>query len=1610
MKAFLPKTGIFTAIFLIANLFFVSSVFGQTTTLYLQNTATQPGTTTSGLPVKDLSSSLGSPNTIPSQGTTSTSFVETLAFTITNSNPLLMISGTSTLFDVSVNVSAVSSGSLSARFRLQRVNSSGGVESSTSYSGTFNTTGTKTATLSFSPTQTWNDGDRLRLSIEVLRTSFFASRFITVSTGNTSSFVRYFCISPTAYDVTGGGGYCIGEAGPSLGLSNSQTGVSYQLNRDGNAVGLPVTGTTGSAISFGPQTVAGTYTVVGSTTIGGCTTNMTGNAIVSVNPLPQVSDFIGNSLCESGIGQLTITENTSTTGPFTVVYNDGSVNGVISGVPFSPVTNPTSTTNYSLVSVTDANGCVRSSGFTDDAATIKIDVPPTATAGGSQTICSNDTATVSGATASVGGVVTWSHDGYGSITVGADPLTPTYDAHLDDAGNTVTLTMTVTSTCPSNPPYDTATYTIIVVNASTVDAGPDQIVCATSPAPEVSLAGGDIGGSAYKGTWSGSSGITQDDAYTNPDSYKTATYTPTPAEILAGGDITLTLTSIAESQSSSCYAAKTDTMVIHLYLPPMADAGSDQEICAGSTVPLAGVISGTDVIPVGWTSSGTGVFDDVESLAAIYTPSPADITNGTVTLTLTTNDPEGPCTFATDFMVVTINTPATATASSNLTTTCGGQTITLTGSSISPGVMSTNHWSSNAGGAFGVSGSDITFTPAIDSSSPVILTLTSDDPVGPCPAATSTLTINVNSGPAITSVTASPPAICIGNSSNLVVTAPVSAPATIVNYNFNTGTSYSTPGTALTPILATDITSVISSSNIGFATVTPGTTGGAYTNNTTAGNALNNTNPPNNGTWVFTIAGSSLKKYSNFKLYFQAQRATGGNNTVVASFSKDGGTSTNIGTVSLTNSGTWVVGDFTLVTGANNPNSTLVISLVMADGGNGDIKIDNFQVQAVSQDTYSWTATPSGVAAGLPVNSELSLATNSNITVSPTVTTDYVVSTTGSNGCTSTDNVTVTVNPLPVVTCPTYAPVCKDTAPFSLTGSSVNGVFDVGGTYSGPGVSSNIFNPAEAGLGANIITYTYVDGNGCSNSCNFTIVVDDSPPVVITQNITISLSDLGIASIAAADVNNGSSDNCGIQSMSVSPNTFNCTNLGSNIVTLTVTDTNGNIGTESATVTVEDKTAPVINGMPIDKTVILAMNTCAKQVGWTKPTASDACGAVIPISDNADFEEFGSTSLSAGVHVITYTATDASGNSSTASFTITVKDTISPTITGCPVVAPVNTITGTCSARVFYLAPTASDNCTGVAWDPINNNYLSGNIFPVGTTPVIYTARDASGNTATCTINITVNDIEKPTIATLEGISVNADSGVCTYASSQLTAPTAADNCSVASVVASPSSLVLGANTVTWTATDGSGNTETSTQIVTVIDDQDPTIDTLADASVNADPGVCTYESSQLTAPAAADNCSLASVVASPASLALGANTVTWTATDASGNTQTSTQIVTVIDDQDPTIDPLADTSVDADSGVCTYASSQLTAPTAADNCSVESVVASPTSLALGANTVTWTATDASGNTETSTQIVTVIDDQDPTIDTLADTSVNADPGVCTYESSQLTAPTAADN
>jgi hypothetical protein len=101
------------------------------------------------------------------------------------------------------------------------------------------------------------------------------------------------------------------------------------------------------------------------------------------------------------------------------------------------------------------------------------------------------------------------------------------------------------------------------------------------------------------------------------------------------------------------------------------------------------------------------------------------------------------------------------------------------------------------------------------------------------------------------------------------------------------------------------------------------------------------------------------------------------------------------------------------------------------------------------------------------------------------------------------------------------------------------------------------------------------DEGGQSSTCIATVTVEDNvAPTVLCQNVTVQLDANGSGSITAQDVNNGSSDACGLSGVTLSQTSFGCADTGGNTVPLTVTDVNNNANTCTATVTVEDNIAP----------------------------------------------------------------------------------------------------------------------------------------------------------------------------------------------------------------------------------------------------------------------------------------------------------------------------------------------------------------------------------------------------------------------------------------------------
>ncbi|WP_188375267.1 T9SS type A sorting domain-containing protein, partial [Winogradskyella haliclonae] len=113
-------------------------------------------------------------------------------------------------------------------------------------------------------------------------------------------------------------------------------------------------------------------------------------------------------------------------------------------------------------------------------------------------------------------------------------------------------------------------------------------------------------------------------------------------------------------------------------------------------------------------------------------------------------------------------------------------------------------------------------------------------------------------------------------------------------------------------------------------------------------------------------------------------------------------------------------------------------------------------------------------------------------------------------------------------------------------------------------------------LGDTTVTWTVTDAAGNTATDTQTVTVEDNTnPVCITQDITIQLDGTGNATITANDIDNGSNDNCGVASISVSQTAFTSSDIGDNVITLTVTDVNGNSSMCNATITVEDTTLDI---------------------------------------------------------------------------------------------------------------------------------------------------------------------------------------------------------------------------------------------------------------------------------------------------------------------------------------------------------------------------------------------------------------------------------------------------
>jgi hypothetical protein len=385
---------------------------------------------------------------------------------------------------------------------------------------------------------------------------------------------------------------------------------------------------------------------------------------------------------------------------------------------------------------------------------------------------------------------------------------------------------------------------------------------------------------------------------------------------------------------------------------------------------------------------------------------------------------------------------------------------------------------------------------------------------------------------------------------------------------------------------------------------------------------------------------------------------------------------------------------------------------------------------------------------------------------------------------------------------------------------------------------------------------------------------------------------------------------------------------------------------------------------------------------------------------------------------VNWQVTDAGDFSTSCSFSITVTDNQTPTIS-CPNSSTVAATPGLCAA-VFNYTVSGSDNCSG--WSLSRTSGLqSGAQFPVGTTTVTWKNTDTGGNFTTCSFSVTVTDGQLPTITCPANITTNAATGICS-ATVNYTTPVVSDNCSGASASyvsggTSGSSFDKGSTVVQWKATDGANNTQTCTFSITVNDTQAPVITCPANITTGTAAGTCAATVNFNNATAT-DNCTPPPTVAqtggasSGSTFARGVHTITFRATDGVGLTKTCTLRITVVDNILPTISCPANIVKNTDNNLCTSVTTYSV--TGADNCTSVSVsrlsgFASGSAFPRGTNTVVWRATDLAGNSTLCSFTVTVNDAQLPTVSCPANINTNTTTGQCS-KVVNYTTPTYADN
>lgn len=1281
---------------------------------------------------------------------------------------------------------------------------------------------------------------------------------------------------------------------------------------------------------------SGTYTVT-VTDNAGCTASATTTINVSANQAPTISATSNSPVC---VGKNLTLGSTPASGSGTYTQYawagpGGYTSNIRNPLAFAAVLGAAGT--YT-VTVTDNQGCT-ATGTT----AVVVNANPAIAAIGNGPLCVGSTVVLGSSVFGGSGVYptyVWS----GPSMYTSNLATPaTFPATLIASG-TYSVTVTDNRGCSA-----TNSVTVTITGNPTITA---TVVGATCLGSNITLTSTPAGGSNTYSTfvWSGP----------NMFSANVEDPAPFPASPAATGTYTVTVT-----DNANCSATASTTLTANGV--PTITAGSNTPVCQGTNLLLNSTPAGGSGTYSLFQWSGPDNY-----VASIQTPSGFSTTlNSAGIYQVKVTDSNG-CTGTATTTVVIV--PKPAAIASNNGPVCIGTLVNVTvNPSGGTGTFTGFNWTGPNGFA-SILQSPTAFAAGLASAGTYRVTVTDD--AGCTATATTVVAVQNNPAPTITAGSNGP--LCPGATINLTST-PSGGGGIYPSFawsgpNGYTGTGQNPAGFPASLAAAGAYTVTVTDNNnckntasatvvIDPPTITASNSGGCTDPNITL------TSVPAGGSGVYTMYAwqgpNGYTAATQNPLPFPRIMAAQGTYTVTVT--------DNVG---CTGTGTTYVqvGDIVPPTITCPGDKTLNVD------GSCNATLANWTSEATNL-TDDCAAPGSITVTQMPLPNTVISGHN----------TEQIVTLTADDGNMNTTPCTfkVTLKDVakPVIQCPANQTVEADMNCAGTVGSWALVSKMDNCTASGSITESQDLMPGAPLSGHNgtsTVTLTANDGNGNTETCQFSVTLKDIAPPVIQcpANQTVS-ADANCQGLVGVRVLVSKMDNCTpsasiMESQSPAPNTVLMGHNDFETVTITADDGNGNMANCSFTVTLKDVTPPMIT-CPAPVTVVCASDFPAPDINLV--TATDNCSVPVKthLNDSAPYDV---QCLNRFKRTRTYRATDAVGNSATCTQVITVFDGIAPVFTFVPA-----NVTVQCNSVPNPGTPTATDNCAGTVSIVYNGQTrLDGNCLDSYTLTRLWTASDICGNTKTATQRITVIDSQRPNFT---GVPANVTvqcSAVPTAAT-----PTATDNCDATVTITyngqtRTNGTCLNRYTLTrrWTAADNCGNTRTVSQRINVVDNGKPVFTFLPPDQTIA----CNDPIPAFGAPTASDACEGNVTI-----VYLGQSTTnatcpslyqikrTWRATDACGNTTAATQTITVVDSQAPvfvSVPPAVTVQ-------CSDAIPTLGNPVASDACGGFVQISYLGQVRTDGNclynytlTRTWRADDLCGNTVTASQVITVQDTQLP--------------------------------